>query len=193
VKIGLSGFIGSGKSTVASLARAAGYPVLDADAEAHVLYKNNLAVRTAMSQTFGANILTADGVDRKVLGSLVFSDEARLLQLESIIHPALSEHLLRTLQKPVTGVLFLEGALLPRWPALLQQLDQVWDVRAPAEQRLQRIIARGLPPQEAQRRIAQQESMPPLQHHELVVIDNSGTPADMERRVQNLFAKLANK
>lgn len=183
MRIGIAGLIGSGKSAVARMVAQEGYPVVFADDEAHVLYRENMQVRASVAQAFGEHFLTAEGVDRARLGRLVFQDPQALQVLENMIHPALALHLFQKLAQE-SGLVFLEGALLPRWPTLLESLDQVWNVEAAAELRLQRIVSRGLAVEEAQKRMVQQEKFPALHHPHVVTLRNEGSLQDLQAKVQ---------
>ena len=89
--VGLTGGIGAGKSTVARIFRAFGIPVFDADAAAKELYGHRPEVRAAVAAAFGDDVLTADGVNRRVLAARAFSDPAALHVLNAIVHPAVAE------------------------------------------------------------------------------------------------------
>lgn len=88
-KLGLTGSIGMGKSTVAAMFRDAGVPVFDADAEVHRLQGPGGALLPAIEAAFPGST-GAGGVDRAVLGRAVFSDAAALARLEAIVHPAVA-------------------------------------------------------------------------------------------------------
>lgn len=86
--IGLTGPIGGGKSTVASLLRGLGFPVLDADKVVHGLLAPGGAAEAEVFRTFGGNLRGADGhLDRRALGRVVFADPQKLIQLENLLHP----------------------------------------------------------------------------------------------------------
>jgi len=189
--IGISGLIGSGKSAVARLVAEAGYYVLHADDEAHVVYATNTLVRSQLAQTFGPEILTAEGVDRVRLGSRVFADPNELAKLEAIIHPALALHLQARLSKERSlHPVFLEAALLPKWPDLLASCDQVWEVWAPETLRLSRVVARGLSVAEANKRIEQQRILPALDHRCVVRVENAASLLELDQHIQTLLHLL---
>lgn len=186
MRIGIAGFIGAGKSAVARILVNRGYVVISADEEAHVLYRENANVRDQLASTFGSGILTSDGVNRLELGSLVFGNPEALLKLERIIHPVLAEHLFTKLGE-ASGHVFLEGALLPRWPELLKQLDQIWLVDAGIKVRLPRIVARGISEFEALQRIAKQNEFPAIIHSHLVRIINEKSLEDLQAQVETII------
>jgi dephospho-CoA kinase len=177
--IGLTGSIGSGKSTLGRLLRDRGYFVLDSDLEVHNLYKCDTELRSKLSQVFGSDILTDQGVNRPLLASRVFSDSEALLTLESLVFPVLLEYLETRIveiekNNPHSLAVFVEGALLFKLPDFSKKLDQVWIVEAPETVRLERLIQRGLSREEAQKRIDVQRNNPLPPNAKYVHIDNSG-------------------
>ena len=188
--IGIAGLIGAGKSAVADIVRAAGFPVINADDEAHVLYRDNGEVRTALAKAFGPDILTAEGVDRPRLGALVFSHSGAMQTLEGIIHPVLALHLHRLLRSEAEthAKVFLEGALLPRWQDLLGEMDEVWEVVAPLSARLQRVMARGLSQVDARARMQRQADLPPIRHARMVILQNDRDLSALDAQVKRLLA-----
>lgn len=191
--IGIAGLIGAGKSKVSQIIRAKGYQVLNADEEAHKVYRDDHGVRLQLARTFGEEYLTRDGVDRRRLGALVFSDSSQLSILESIIHPALEVHLeelLQNVSQMSEQPVFVEGALFPRWPLLLSKLWAVWHVKASTSVRLQRVMERGLTKADAMLRMERQNEFPPLEHRQLVLLENEGSVQELEDQVFTLLHRL---
>ncbi len=114
--IGLTGGIASGKSTVAKILRELGYPVVEADALAHLAYNKNSDGYKQIVHNFGRDILDRqENIDRKKLGQLVFSDKKKLALLESLIHPLVQELALRekiSLEEKGFAAAFYEVPLL---------------------------------------------------------------------------------
>ena len=148
--IGLTGGIGSGKSTIAQGLRQMGYAVYDTDSEAKRLIVEDENVRTQMVQLFG-NEVYANGVYQTALvAQRVFTDRSLLAQLNAIVHPAVRADILRwaTMQDSPTfrkglgvGICFVECAIL--YQAGFDALcDKVVAVTAPEEVRLARVLAR---------------------------------------------------
>lgn len=150
--IGITGTIGSGKSTVGECLRRRGLPVLDADACVHELYRNSVELRQALSAEFGGACLTADGVNRKFFADLIFKDDTAREKLEALVYPYLTD-VVQEFFATHSGPAFLEAALLHRIPQVVKFLDQVWLVDAPAKVRLERLVSRGLSREDAERRI----------------------------------------
>jgi dephospho-CoA kinase len=132
--IGITGTIGSGKSTVASFLRELGATVIDADEIGHEVYLPDSQGWEAVVAAFGEGILAADGtVDRRKLGELVFKDPAALAKLNCIVRPLITEEVktrLKKLCKEGVRVAVLEAALLIEagWGPLV---DEIWVTTAP--------------------------------------------------------------
>ena len=127
--IGITGTIGSGKSTVAGFLRELGARVIDADEVGHEVYLQGSPGWKALVEAFGEKVLAPDGaVDRKKLGEIVFKNPAALAKLNCIVRPLISEEvqsLLKELRKKRTRVVVLEAALLIEagWGPLV---DEIW-------------------------------------------------------------------
>lgn len=193
--IGLTGGIGSGKSTVARLLADLGATVLDADRVGHEIYAPGTPGWSQVVERFGPEIIAADGsIDRRRLGAIVFADAGALRALNEIAHPLIGTEIARRIrlhrEDASESVLVIEAALLVEagWGNLT---DQVWLVRAGSQTVTDRICAaRGLDPAQVQARIAAQASDAERLAVADVVIDNEGSLADLEMRVRDAWARL---
>ncbi|MDA8228336.1 MAG: dephospho-CoA kinase [Desulfitobacterium hafniense] len=176
--IGLTGGIGSGKSTVAGWFREAGVPVLDADKTVHWLFREDQELIALLKQEFGPAILTGSGeIDRKVLGKAVFENKDARLRLESIVHPLV----LRKMQKDREG-LREKGEKVCIWdvPLLIEahleaEVDEIWLVWVPEEVQLERVKDRDkLTDEEVSARLKSQMPLIDKCKYSNVIIDNSG-------------------
>ena len=164
LRIGLTGGIGSGKSTVSAMLAKLGAAVIDADAISRQLTAPGGAALTAIAQTFGPHLIGPDGaMDRAAMRTLVFAQPDARKQLEAIIHPLVTRTIRQQAQAATAAgarVVVLDIPLLveggARW---LQEVDQVLVVDCSPETQIQRVMQRsGLQREEVERIIAQQAS-----------------------------------
>ncbi len=189
--IGLTGNIATGKSAVSGMLERLGALAIDADALVHELMGKGTPVWQAVVQEFGQGILGHErNIDRKKLGSIVFTDEAALHRLEAIVHPAViarTEELIESSQEPVVVV----EAIKLIEAGMDKTCDALWVTTCSKEQQLARLVEqRGLTEEEARQRI---EAQPP-QEAKLaladVVIDNSGGLDETWQQVKREWDKI---
>ncbi len=192
--IGLTGGIGSGKSTVSQFLAELGAVILDADKVGHEAFKPDTELWREVVAALGRQIVTPDGnIDRKKLGKLVFSDSESLLRLNQIMHPRMYELVkaqLEDYRRQGVAVVVLEAPLLIEagWTALV---DEVWVTTAPEATVLRRLQERiGLSRAEAQTRIRSQLSSAERQKHADTVINTDCDLNEVKARVKELWAKL---
>jgi dephospho-CoA kinase len=143
VTIGVTGGIGSGKTTVCKVFRLLGIPVFEADVIAKEIINTNENLRGRISQLFGSDVYNSDGfIKRKKLADIVFRDERKLNQLNGLVHPAVrDEFLLWSEQKKNYPYVVLEAAIL-----FESGFDSLTDytilVTAPEDERLKRVVLR---------------------------------------------------
>jgi dephospho-CoA kinase len=201
VVIGLSGGIGSGKSTVSTMFAALGATVIDADAIVHELQAPGMPMVDQLAAEFGRGILDAAGaLDRKALGAIVFADEAARLRLNHIVHPQVGAEFARRLAAAIDAKaklivldipLLFEGRVSGKGSAASRNVETTVVVWVPEAVQIERQIARDrCTREEAEQRVRAQ--LPLDRKRELAdhVIDNSGALADTERQVRELYAKL---
>lgn len=151
--IGITGQIGAGKSYVGHLLRERGIRVIDADLAVHQLYRDNQELREAVAREFGPDSLTASGVNRKFFADLIFKDASARVKLENLVYPVLTAYI----QKENPD--FVEAALFENVPEMVNLLDEIWVVTAPAEIRLKRLVEnRNFSRDDALRRMSLQQS-----------------------------------
>lgn len=194
LRVGLTGGIASGKSTVAARMTELGLTVLNADALAHRLIEPGQPAYDDIVREFGREILRADGsVDRKKLGDIVFRDAARRERLNQIVHPRVIEAREERLQEMETqnplGLAIVEAALLIE-AGYYKKLDRLVVCSCRPEQQMERLRARGLTEEEARQRIDAQ--LPLAEKLRLAddVVDCSGTLEETERQTDALVARL---
>ena len=195
IRIGLTGPIGCGKSTVASwLAERPGIVVIDADRVAREVLEPDTPELEAVYRRFGAVLRGTDGrLDRAALGRIVFTDPAALRDLEAIVHPAVRPRILAAMDRAaaagadavvVEAIKLVEGGLAAMY-------DEVWLVTCdPATQR-ERLVGRRSDPGEAETRIrAQGDVAERLRPHATRVIATDGAPDRTRLEVERLFEAL---
>lgn len=194
IRVGLTGGIATGKSTVARMFAERGAAVLDADEVVRELQHPGMPVYDAIVGTFGSVILQDDGtIDRKSLGELVFRDEKLRRRLETIVHPALisavGERLAELRTKEIT-ICVVELPLLIEAESE-RRFDSVVVVTAPEEVQAARLMAdRGLTGEEAVVRIRSQMPLWEKVRRADFVIENGGDLWETERRVQEIYEVL---
>ena len=183
VRIGLTGPIGCGKSTVAGwLGERAGVVVIDADRVAREVLEPGEPALDAVVARFGSGLVGPDGsLDRAALGRIVFADPAALHDLEAIVHPAVRPRILDATARAVSegaAAVVIEAIKLVEG-GLAALCDEVWLVTCDPAVQLERVVARGSEPADADRRIAAQGGLTDrLRPDATRVIDTSGTLAD---------------
>ena len=140
-KVGITGGIGSGKSTVAKLLRDRGVAIYNSDRRAKELMVGNEALRQTLITAFGAECYTADGLNRAWLAQRVFNNEAELTKLNAIVHPAVMQDFAEWSLAQQGSYVVLESAILLE-AGLENHVDVVVAVMAPKELRLERAMQR---------------------------------------------------
>lgn len=194
LRLGLTGGIASGKSTVAAMLRELGFQVLDADRLAHELIESGKPAFSQVVKEFGQRILNADGrVNRAKLGEIVFADRAKLDKLNSILHPSVAKDIWRQFdewqREEVQHAAFVEAALIVE-AGMHKKLDGLVMVWCRPEQQIERLRSRGMSEAEARRRIALQMPQEEKLRHATEKIDCSGTLEETRRQVEALAARL---
>jgi dephospho-CoA kinase len=190
LRIGLTGGIGSGKSTVAALLAARGALVVDADRIAREVVEPGTPGLAAVVEAFGPEVLTADGaLDRAALASVVFSDPQARARLDAIVHPLVRARAREAVaQAPPDAVVVQDVPLLVE-TGQAGQYDLVLVVEAVLETRVARLVRRGLGEDDARARIAAQATDEQRRAVADVVLDNSGAPEALAGQVDRFWAE----
>lgn len=142
-KIGLTGGIGSGKSTVARIFEVLGIPVFYADKAGKTLLNTDPDLKSAVKNAFGKTVYTESGdLDRKVLARIVFEDQKALKTLNSLVHPAVRERFSAWVQQNEDNDYLVQEAALLFETGANAQFDYMIAVTAPEETKINRIIER---------------------------------------------------
>ena len=140
-KVGITGGIGSGKSTVCALLADYGVAVYDSDAEAKRLMESSAELRTALQEAFGAECYSESGLNRAYLASKVFGDAEQLQRLNSIVHPAVRADFSAWAERQRSPYVVLESAILFE-SGFDNEVDATLAVVAPLEERIRRTMER---------------------------------------------------
>jgi dephospho-CoA kinase len=190
--IGVTGGIGSGKSTVTRFLEDLGAPIIDADKVGHAIYAPDGPAHSQVIAAFGQGILASDGtIDRKKLGPIVFADPNALKRLNSIVHPKMFARMREMIEHLRAGgehnPIVVEAAILieANWQALF---DEIWLVIASKARVVERIERdRGLKPEQTEARIQAQLPDEEREKHSTLVITNNGTIDELREKVVHLW------
>jgi dephospho-CoA kinase len=193
VRVGLTGGVASGKSTVSALLRDLGAVVVDADALAREVVEPGTPGLAAVSTAFGREVLAEDGsLDRARLGAVVFADPERRQALEAIIHPLVRARAAQIEAAAPLGAVVVHDIPLLVETGQAESFDAVIVVDVPEDLQVERAAReRGWSREEARSRIAAQASREERRAAATYVVDNSGTTEDLRRRVAEVFAELS--
>ena len=194
--IGLTGGIGSGKSTVAAILAELGAVVIDADKIGHEIYLPGTEGFERVVAEFGADVVAADGtIDRRRLGARVFAEPAALVRLNALVHPLIGDEIRRRIQAALAAgettarPIVIEAAIMLE--AGWRFFDRIWVVVVSREVAIARVTAsRGLSRVEVEQRIDAQMSNEERRRIADAVIDNDGTPAELRAKVEAAWHEL---
>lgn len=190
--LGLSGGIGSGKSTVAKILSNLGAVVIDADVIAREVLESNQAGYQKAIEVFGESILDSDlRIDRKRLAELVFQNSDELAKLEAIVHPAVIARVAQIRHSlPESTVVVYDTPLLFE-KNLQGQFDKVLIVVTDSEHRKARLIERGLEIRDIEARIANQATDSQRRTVADFVIENNGSPEQLQDQVTKVWQQIS--
>ena len=190
--IGLSGGIGSGKSTVSQFLRELGARVVDADEAARAVVEPGTPGFEQVVAEFGPGIAAGGRLDRARLADLVFHDQAALARLNAIVHPLVREWMAeRIAEAAEEGVEWVVQDIPLLFEAGYEGLFKATIlVYVPAAVQLERLVARGMDPEDARARIANQLPIEEKRARATYVIDNSGTREETRAQVARLWTEI---
>ncbi len=195
-RIGLTGGIGSGKSTVAKMFEELGAVIIDADQISRDLMRPGSPVLAQVAETFGNQILTNDGhLIRPELAKIVFSDSQAREKLNNIVHPAVRRHSAQLAEEAQAAPDF-SGIIIEDIPLLAEtgqahRFDAVVVVEVEPDIRLQRLVQqRGMAEDDARARMAAQASDEQRREIATWVVDNSRSLDDTRGQVEEIYSRL---
>lgn len=182
----IAGGIGSGKSVVSRILRTMGYKVYNCDAEARRLMDSDVTIKRDIARLIAADAILENGeIDRRRLAAIVFADETLLATLNGIVHKAVRDDLLAW-SAAAGGRLWVESAIIYE-SGIDRMVDEVWEVTAPVELRIERVMKRnGLSREEVLSRIASQSRVPEHPHRCITTLINDGVTPLLPRLLRLL-------
>ncbi|MEV0290238.1 dephospho-CoA kinase [Kribbella sp. NPDC050820] len=195
LRVGLTGGIGSGKSAVSARLAARGAVVIDSDVLAREVVAKGTDGLTEVVEVFGDGVLTPEAeLDRPAVGRIVFGDEAARRKLEAIIHPRVRSRAAEIEAAAPAGAVVVHDIPLLVETGQAGKFDVLLIVDVPVEVQVERLTAqRGMTEAEAKQRIASQASREQRLAVADVVVDNSGTLEDLDRRVGEVWEELQSR
>ena len=192
LRVGLTGGVASGKSTVAAMLAELGAVVVDADLLAREVVARGTDGLAAVVEVFGLAVLTADGdLDRPAMGALAFGDPEQRRRLEAIIHPRVRARAAEIEAAAPPGSVVVHDIPLLVETGQAASFDAVVVVDVPHELQIERITgSRGLSEADARARIAAQAARAERLAAATYVVDNAGSLADLRARVEEVFRDL---
>lgn len=181
--IGLTGKIGSGKSTVAQIFKEFGAHVIDADKVGHEVL-NQQDVKDSLRKIFGEAIFSGSQIDRKKLSSIVFSSPEKLSLLEQVVHPMIRRKIKDQLSS-LSDVIVIDAAILHRLK-LDELCDVVVTITAPFDKIVERLKAKGLSEDEIHQRIACQKDVTNSKY----VIVNDCDLSSLREKIKNIYNEM---
>lgn len=195
IRVGLTGNIGTGKSTVSEMFMDEGCHVIDADKITHELLSDDPGVADAVVREFGVDVLDfRRKIDRKKLGAIVFADPEKREALTNILHPVIfvrqNAFLERVAQEDPDGIGIVDAALMIE-TGRYHAYDKIVVVTCTPEQQRERLRARGLTESEIERRIEAQMPVAEKVRVADYVIDNSGSLEETREQVARVVRELS--
>jgi dephospho-CoA kinase len=192
LRIGLTGGIGAGKSEVSRRLAAQGAIVIDADLIAREVVAPGTSGLAEVTAAFGPGVLGPDGaLDRPALGDIVFADAGKLAQLNAIVHPRVGARMRELEDSAGPASIVVHDVPLIAENDLAGSYDLVIVVDVPPRVQLDRLVRlRGMTKEQAQARMAAQAAREQRLAIADIVVDNSGSLAELDRQVGDLWAEL---
>ncbi len=193
MRVGLTGGVASGKSTVSAMLAELGAVVIDADLLAREVVAKGTEGLAEVVEAFGPGVLTADGeLDRPAMGAIVFGDETKRRRLEAIIHPRVRARGAEMEAAAPEGAVVVHDIPLLAETGQAAAFDAVIVVDVPTEVQVERMTTlRGMSEADARARIAAQATREDRLAVATYVIENTGTIEDLRQRVAEVFEKLS--
>ncbi|MBD5355963.1 MAG: dephospho-CoA kinase [Bacteroides sp.] len=187
--IGITGYIGSGKSIVSRILRCNGFSVYDCDSAAAWLMNNDISVKQQLIEILGEKCYQINGMlDRIYVSKIIFGDDNMRMRINSIVHKAVSNDFKQFVENK-TDKVFIESAILAT-SGLYKVCNEIWIVDAPENIRLLRVMERNhFSEQEVRKRmLAQKDELIGLPEDKIIVIENDGYREILEKIITLLYS-----
>ena len=193
MRVGLTGGVASGKSTVSAMLAERGAVVTDADLLAREVVAPGTDGLAEVVEAFGEQVLGPDGaLDRPALGAVVFADETKRRALEAIIHPRVRARAAEIEAAAPAGAVVVHDIPLLTETGQAASFDAVVVVDVPVETQVERMVSlRGMSPEDARARVAAQASREERLAVATYVVDNTGTLEELRARVDEVYDRLS--
>lgn len=190
-RLGVTGGIASGKSSVMTILAELGAETIDADRVYHGLIEPGQPLFLALVDRWGQGILAPDGsIDRRTLGRIVFSDSKQLAELDRLTHPAIRIEIDNLYNASNATVVAIDAVKLIE-SGHADQCDAVWLIIADPPRQIERLVSsRRLSAEDAARRVAAQPPVEARLARSDTAIDNNGSPADLRQQVLHQWQRL---
>ena len=191
LKVGVTGGIGSGKSTVSSFFSALGVPVYDSDQRAKSLMQHDDSIKSKIKIEFGDNTYHKNVLNRSYLAEIVFKNESKLKQLNAIVHPAVRTDFINWLSQNSNAKFIIKEAAIIIESEAYKDLDKLIVVNASRDQKIKRIKQRdNLSLEDIENRIQNQLSDEIRNQYADFIIDNNSGKKELKQQVLSIYNKL---
>ncbi len=188
IRIGIAGYMGSGKSTFAKYLSQKGAVIYEADIIAKEIMNTSPAIKNQLAEKFGDSILLNDKIQFKLLGKSCFSSKSNLAALNTIVHKPLVEHLHNLIKNNRQKICILDAALISLWQ-IENWFDILFWVQASKEVRMKRLAQKiAIPTNELEKRVGQQEVLfNEPSEKEWTIISNEGSCEEFKEAMRNSY------
>jgi len=188
--VGLTGGIGSGKSTVAQILTKFGVPVYNSDEKAKYLMNHDISLVKNIVELFGSQAYTDNKLNRAYLAEIVFSDKEKLHQLEKMVHPAVKNDFQKWVADQDADYVVMENAVLFK-SGMDKLVDYVIFVTSPIEIREKRVVNRDKTTvEQVRKRISNQDNDEKLLKKSDYILINNGSISELEKKLKELHSNL---
>jgi dephospho-CoA kinase len=190
IKIGLTGGIGSGKTTVAKIFESNGIPVYYADLEAKKLMNENPEIIRKIIKKFGKKAYSENKLNTGYIAGIVFKNPQKLKELEAIVHPEVKKDFIRWTKQQKSDIIVLENAILHR-SGMDKDVDLIISITSEPEKRIERVVSRdNISREEVLQRINNQKKEVEMLKNSDIIINNDETKQKLQKKIEEIILKV---